>query len=114
MGQLVDPSKLVIVRATHESGGVTLHEADDCPRTGDCPVYRSFHPLPLTWEQAKEEIDRIRELNPATYTAMRHEATNELVAELRDWLGEDHGQDIGTSDVSIKVINMYRFGEMEV
>lgn len=41
---LVDPSKLVIVRAVHLAGGVELHESKDCPRDATCPVWADFHP----------------------------------------------------------------------
>lgn len=40
---LVDPSKLVIVRAAHLAGGVELHESADCPRDATCPVWADFH-----------------------------------------------------------------------
>lgn len=68
----------------------------------------------MTFAEAQAEVRKIAENDRDTYIAMRKEATDALVAELRDWLGEDHGQDIGSSDVSIKVIEMYRFGELEV
>jgi hypothetical protein len=114
MGQLIDTTNLRIVRAVCAAGGVELHETKDCPRDRSCPVYASLWRLPLSFEQARQEIDRIRERDHGTYVAMRKEASDALEADMREWHGEDHGFDIGSSDVSIKVIEMYRFGEMEV
>jgi hypothetical protein len=67
----------------------------------------------MTFEQAREEIAAIREADPATYTAMRKEASDSLQAEADEY-PEDYGFDIGSSDVSCRVIEMYRCGEMEV
>lgn len=114
MTQLVDPRSLRLVSAVCSSGGVALHSQSDCPRDRTCPVYASFHRLPLTFAEAKEEIGRLMERDRATYIAMRREASLALEADMHEMYGEDSGYDIGSSDVSIRVIDMYRYGEMEV
>ena len=67
----------------------------------------------ISFEQARREIAAIREADPGRYTTMRHEARLDLEAEAREY-PEDYGFDIGSSDVSIQVIEMFRCGEMEV
>lgn len=114
MGQLVNIDNLRIVSAVCSSGGATLHNQVDCPRDRTCPVYASFHRIPLTFAEAKEEIDRIVKRDRGLYTTMRHEARQALEADYNDYPEFYEGADIGSSDVSIKVIEMYRFGEMEV
>jgi hypothetical protein len=66
-----------------------------------------------TFAEAQAEVKEIAENDRGTYIAMRHEASLALEAEARDY-PEDYGFDIGSSDVSIKVIEMFRCGEMEV
>ncbi len=115
MGQLVNIENLVLVSATCESGGKTLHEIKDCPRTSACPVWASIHRYPLSFAEAQQQVKKIAEDDRGTYVAMRKEASDALEADMRERYGdEDSGFDIGSSDVSIKVIEMYRFGEMEV
>lgn len=67
-----------------------------------------------TYDQARDEVRAIRLRCPGTYTTMRHEAAQDLEAQMRERYGEDHGEGIGSSDVSIHVIEMYRTGELEV
>ena len=68
----------------------------------------------MDYDEAKALVKNIAETDRDTYIAMRKEASDALEAEAREY-PEEHGDgDIGSSDVSIRVIEMVRYGEMEV
>lgn len=67
----------------------------------------------MEYDEAKALVKKIAETDRDTYIAMRHEASLALEADAADY-PEDYGFDIGSSDVSIRVIEMVRYGEMEV
>lgn len=68
----------------------------------------------MTFAEAQAEVKQISENDRDRYIAMRNEARLALEADVRDYPDFYEGGDIGTSDVSIKMIEMVRFGEMEV
>ncbi len=67
----------------------------------------------MSYEDAKAAVKKIAETDPDTYFLMRHEATSAIEGEMADY-PEFFGDEIGSSDVSIKVITMFQYGEMEV
>ena len=67
-----------------------------------------------TFEQAKDEVQALYYTNYEKYIAVRRHASADLEGELRDWLGDDHGHGISSSDVSCHLIEMVRFGEMSL
>ena len=67
----------------------------------------------MEYDEAKALVKKIAETDRDMYIAMRREASLALEAEARDY-PEDYGFDIGSSDVSCRVIEMVRYGEMEV
>lgn len=68
----------------------------------------------MTFAEAQAEVQQICQTDKDRYIAMRQEARLALEADVRDYPDFYEGGDIGSSDVSIKMIEMVRFGEMEV
>jgi len=67
-----------------------------------------------TFEEVQQEVRELHERDLERYIELRREASKDLERELIEWLGEDHGQGIGTSDVSIHLIEMIRCGELKI
>jgi len=67
-----------------------------------------------TFEQAQSEVQALYFTNYERYLTLRRYASADLEAELRDWLGDDHGHGISSSDVSCHLIEMVRFGEASI
>lgn len=65
-----------------------------------------------TFQEAQAEVRELCRTNPPRYARLRRQAADDLEREMVEWLGEDHGEGIGTSDVSCHMIEMVRTGEL--
>jgi hypothetical protein len=65
----------------------------------------------LTSDEAQTAVFVLRDTYPDIYVLLRRWASDRLSERLRDWLGEDHGQGISSSDVSCSLIDAIRFGD---
>ena len=67
-----------------------------------------------TFEDTMAEVQALYFTNYPRYIELRQTASADLERELREWLGDDHGQGISSSDVSCHLIEMVRFGELTI
>lgn len=67
-----------------------------------------------TFKEVQGELRTLSEVHWSWYVELRQIASEHLSEELRDRLGDDHGQGISSSDVSCHLVEMVRFGEVSV
>ena len=67
-----------------------------------------------TNEEVQAELQSLAEVHWSWYVELRQIASEHLSDELNDWLGDDHGNGISSSDVSCRLIEMIRFGELSI
>ena len=67
-----------------------------------------------TNEEVRAELQSIAAVRWEWYVELRQIASEHLSDELNDWLGDDHGNGISSSDVSCHLIEMIRFGELSI
>lgn len=67
-----------------------------------------------TFEQVREELTAFRLADWSGYVELRQVASRHLEADLRDWLGDDHGHGISSSDVSCHLVEMIQHGELSI
>ena len=67
-----------------------------------------------TFEEVRDELQSLAAVRWSWYVELRQIASEHLSEELRDILGDDHGQGISSSDVSCHLIEMIRFGGLSI
>lgn len=65
-----------------------------------------------TFEQAQAQVQALHSTNYERYLTIRRIASRDLERELIEWLGDNHGQGISSSDVSCHLIEMVQYGEL--
>jgi hypothetical protein len=67
-----------------------------------------------SFKEVQTDLQALAESDWSRFIEMRQIASADLELELREWLGDDHGQGISSSDVSCHLIEMVRFGELAI
>jgi hypothetical protein len=67
-----------------------------------------------TFDEVMTEVQAFAKVpeNWGAYLEIRWAAAEDLERDLREWLGEDHGQGISSSDVSCHLTEMIRAGDL--